>query len=354
MNQDNSTHEVADPVQDFIDWLKKRTFFKVNKKKLLKRTAIFVLLFSLFNIWLYNIEYKRYVSQAPKPFVKAREALVNGLMFHIYYTFLVKNVRIDFMNPILYPLKGPRDYFYQKGLDALPVEEGERAFWFDMFEVRPYSYSVKAQYGRLEKSYGVDFSRGFITKLYNNIKTFSLYPITDKETPNVSGHAIEQYIDMVHIFVLELYINKNSPFFRDQKMKMTATDNVLYGQLSEIYYWQKAFLDDYKNKDTEQYNRALNTRKGWFGPYRNHYSDLLRISSMVLFYRTNNHLFDCKTDEQLIQDIQISRAILEGIIEKYPKTSRQYRTFSKEMVILDDLNKASLKKIEKNEMCHEM
>ena len=340
MHKKEGDHETADPVQDFINWLKKKMHFKVDKKKLLKRVSIFIVLFSLFNVWLYNIEYKRYVSQAPKQFVKAREDFVNALMFHMYYTFLVKTIRIDFMNPILYPLKGPRDHFYQKGLDALPIEEGERAFWFDMFEVRPYNYSVNARYGSLAQHYGSEFSKVFIDEVYKNIEILSLYPITDHETSGITDDTIEVYIDLINLYSSDFHLHPKGFLFRDENLEKISRDEKSHHRLLNIYQWQNKFLNRYIINDIDQYDKVMNPAMGWYSPYRNHYDSLFIISSFILFYKINNNVFECQLDKKYFDAIEESKTALMKALDNYPKTSRQHKTFTREVSYLNIINNA--------------
>ncbi len=330
MHKEEDVHETADPVQDFIDWLKKKMHFKVDKKKLLKRVSIFIVLFSLFNVWLYNIEYKRYVSQAPKQFVKAREDLVKALMFHMYYTFLVKTVRIDFQNPLLYPLKAPRDFYYHQGINKLPLTEGERAYWFDMFEVRLYNYSVSAKYGSLAQHYSSEFSHKFIDDVYHNLELLSLHKITDKSLYSMDN-MLEVYIDLMSIFVFDSHLNPKGYIFSVKNLNNVSSNKKLHNRYLNLYEWQESFLSKYKHEHREQYNQALNPSRGWYSAYRNHNESLFFMSSWILFYKVKNKEFDCDADLIFFNSAEESKQKLLKLLEFYPKDSKQKSVLQREI-----------------------
>jgi len=348
MNQGNGTHEVADPVQDFIDWLKKRTFFKVNKKKLLKRTAIFVLLFSLFNIWLYSIHYKSYLSKAPSELTEARKEFVNALMFHTYYTFLVKTVRIDFQNPMLYPLKVSRDYFYHRGMSKLPVKEAEKAYWFSLFEANLYMYSVRASYGSLARHYDKEFANEFIESVYENIKIISLYELSDTETEGISTEMLEIYIQLLTIYVSDSHLNPKGYIYNIENLNNVSSNKKLHERYLKIYTWQKSFLSKFRENNSPQYDMLLNPSRGWYSAYRNYNESLFMLSSWILFYKVNNNVFDCDTDASYFKSVEKTKQALLKLLESYPKG------FKQRYVLQRAINYLSIPNSEENSSIFEM
>ena len=297
--------------------------FRKNIKKLLLSV---VLIFILINTWLYSVEYKRYVSQAPDNLKEARKDYVAAMMFQFYYVFFVNTIRIDFQNPILYPLKAPRDYFYHRGLNKLPRKEGERALWFNLFEVMPYNFSIKGKYGSMVKHYGVDFTKKFVDNLYKNIEILSLYEVSDKKTKDIYEESFEAYINMVDIYVYEFHLNKNGYLFKDENIKKVATDYNIYKKFENIYQWYNKIAWRYKRESPKLFNSVLNSNNGWYSPYRVYYEDFYIISSFILTYKIHNNIFDCKKDDAFFKTKSWAKKGLDKILKRYSQDTYQWKS----------------------------
>ncbi|SFV70047.1 hypothetical protein MNB_SM-4-610 [hydrothermal vent metagenome] len=236
-----------------------------NIKKIL---LLIVLVFILINTWVYSLAYKKYVSQAPVNLKEARKDYVAAIMFHSYYTFFVNTLGIDLLNPILYPVKEPRDYYYHRGLNKLPIDEGERALWFNLFEVVPYNYSSEGHYGSMVQYYGLDFTQVFVNKLYKNIEILSLNKISDPELKNIYFKLCEAYINMVDIYLYELHLNEDGYLYKDENIKRVATDFDLYKRLENIYKWHNTIIWRYKKENPNILSSDLNIKSKWSSTYK--------------------------------------------------------------------------------------
>ncbi len=167
-----------------------------TKSKMKKYIFIFLLLFIGLNVSNYFSEYKKYVLNAPEKLQDARKEFTKAYMFHLYYASCVRFFSIDFQNPILKVFKIPRDYFYQKALEKLPDNEAEKALYFELFEAKPYNFSIGGKYGSMAKHYGVDFSKEFIDKVYENIKILSTQKIDSSFTNDISSIGTELTFDV--------------------------------------------------------------------------------------------------------------------------------------------------------------
>lgn len=303
-------------------------------KKVKKYLYMFLTIFILLNAVMYTSLYKRYVSHAPMNLKEARKDIVNAAMFHTYYTFFVKTVRIDFLNPVLYTLKAPRDYFYHKGINKLPDNEAERAIWFDMFEVRPYNFSVRARYGSMVQIYGKEFAKNFIDKVYENIKRFSLYKLSDKNTPDISEDVLEVYIDLIHLYIYDFHLHTKGFLFNKENMEKVSTDFNLYQRFDNIYKWQNSLVEHYAKEHRSQYNRVLDPNKGWYSPYRNLTDNKFIISSFILFYKVNNEIFDCAKDKKYLIDQEEGIKKYKKLLKAYPKKSQQKQVTSRKVSYL--------------------
>jgi len=306
----------------------------LNKKKIQRLLSIFFGLFIIANILLYSIEYKRYVSSAPIQLKEARKDIVNAMMFHIYYVLLVKNVRIDFLNPILSPLKVPRDYFYNKAIDELPKNDAERAMWFDMFEVRPYNFSVSAHYGGMTRRYGKEFSKAFIQKVYKNIEVLSLYPFQDKLTPDLHEDALKVHIDLINLYIYDFHLHPEGFLYRKETMENLSTDFETYKRFQNIYNWNTYFLKNNQQRYEQQFKHAFDPKRGWYSPYKNYYANLLNLSSFILFYKVKNDIFDCSKDQIYLKNQQSSGSAFNYLLKSYPKKSKERKHFSKHFFYL--------------------
>ncbi|EIF51992.1 hypothetical protein [Sulfurovum sp. AR] len=298
-------------------------------KQIKKYFYMFLTIFILLNVVVYTNVYTRYVSHAPMNLKEARTDLVNATMFHVYYTFFVKTVRIDFLNPILYPLKAPRDHFYHKGINKIPDNEAERAIWFDMFEVRPYNFSVRARYGSMARIYGKEVSKNFIDKVYENIKLLSLYELSDKNTPDISEDILEVYIDLIHLYIYDFHLHPKGFLFNKENMEKVSTDFNLYQRFENIYKWQNSLVEHYAKEHKNQYKRVLDPNKGWYSPYRNLIDNKFILSSFILFYKVNNKLFDCAKDKKYLVDQEEGIRKYKKLLKAHSKKSKQKQVTSR-------------------------
>lgn len=271
-----------------------------TKSKMKKYIFIFLLLFIGLNVSNYFTEYKKYVLNAPEKLQDARKEFTKAYMFHLYYASFVRFFSVDFQNPILKVFKIPRDYYYQKALEKLPNDEAEKALYFELFEAKPYNFSIGGRYGSMAKHYGVDFSKNFIDKVYENIKILSTQKI-DSSFPNDIGRdVIEAYLGLTDIFVSDSHLNPNGFIFNEINMKKFATDEELHQRFQNIYVWQNEFISYYEINYPKEYKQVLSKYRGWNSPYIYSYSKIWEISSFILFYKINNNLFDCEEDKKFL------------------------------------------------------
>jgi len=318
-----------------------------RKKKINKYLLIFLIFFVFANTFLYYSMNRRYVSHAPTHLKEARKEIVNAVMFHVYYTFFIRVTRIDFQNPILYPFKAPRDYFYHKAIDKLPKDEAERAIWFDMFEASSYNHSVRGAYGSLARRYGEEFSKEFVDKVYENIKILSLYKTNDRVTADISEDVLKTYIDLIHIYVFEFHLFPDGSLFRKENMELVSTNHEIFKRFENIYEWQNTMFQEYRISYTTQYKRVMNSNQGWYGPYRSHYDDLFIITSFILFYKVNNDVFDCQNDRKYRNSQLISFSKLAELIQPYSKSSMQRRTINRQTMYIYMPNEKIINNLDK-------
>jgi len=295
---------------------------------------VFIVGFILLNSLIYWVEYRRYVISAPLSLQEARKEFTKAIIPHIYYTFLVKTVRIDFQNPLLSPIKALRNYFYHKGLEKLPPNEAEGALWFDIFEARLYNYSVRASYGSMAKHYGIHFASYFIDDVYANIELLSKFPLADDSISELGGSVIETYLDLINIYVADFHLNPKGYIFNTVNMNKISTDEQLYQRFVTLYEWEKQFLAYHKEHHPMQYANVMSTQKGWYSPYI-HYNDTLHtLSSFILFYKIHNNLFSCDADKQHWESIEEAKQKILDFSQNYAVSTKSLETFKRQMAYL--------------------
>ncbi|PHR70488.1 MAG: hypothetical protein COA66_11890 [Arcobacter sp.] len=192
------------------------------KKKILGTFGVIILLFS----YLYFNQYRRYVSSAPTTHKEARKDYVNAMVFHLPYLYLIK-AGIDFKNPILTPLKTPRDYFYKNGLKKLPLNDGERAIWFHTFELMPYNRSSKGRYGNLLKDYGEEFGNKFLDDTYKNIILLADYSVIDKENRTMHKFSVQSFFGMFRLYITDYKKNYKKSLYTSENLKYIGKEKSL-------------------------------------------------------------------------------------------------------------------------------
>ncbi|GEM_PF-2253382 len=295
---------------------------------------VFIVGFIILNSLIYWVEYRRYVISAPLSLQEARKEFTKAIIPHIYYTFLVKTVRIDFQNPLLSPIKALRNYFYHKGLEKLPPNEAEGALWFDLFEARLYNYSVRASYGSMAKHYGVHFASYFIDDVYANIELLSKYPLADDSISELGGSVIETYLDLINIYVADFHLNLDEYTLSNENMKMISINAEFYQRFVTLYEWEKEFLAYHKEHHPIQYTSVMSTQKGWYSPYIKYYDKMYLTSSFILFYKIHNNLFSCDADKQYWESIEDAKQKILDFSQTYTVPTKSLETFKKQMAYL--------------------
>ena len=314
-----------------------------RRAKIRKYLLLFVVGFILLNSFIYWVEYRRYVLSAPPLLQEARKEFTKAIIPHLYYTFLVKTVRIDFQNPLLAPLKKIRNYFYYKGLEKLPPNEAEGALWFDLFEARLYNYSVRASYGSMAKHYGIHFSKYFIDKVYANIELLSKYPLADDSINELGGSVVETYLDLINIYVADFHLNPKGYMFNTVNMNKVSTDEQLYKRFVTLYEWEKKFLAYHEEHHSMQYASVMSTQKGWYSPYIKCHDKLLKISSFILFYKIHNNLFSCGEDKQYWESMEEAKQKILDFSQNYSVSIDEQKDLKKKIAYLqiDNLSNAN-------------
>lgn len=320
----------------------------INTQKARKYIVGFLIIFTVFNVWLYNIEYKRYVDKAPSLLKPARENFVNAVMFHTYYTFFVKTLRIDFQNPVLLPFKAPRDYFYHQGLALLPKNDAESALWFDFFEVRLYNYSCRASYGSMAETYGYDFAKNFTDEVYKNIEKLTFMKLIDTSNKELGGSALESYLDMIDLYVYDAHLSPRGVLFTDEYINEISKNKTINKRLMNLYIWEKAVLNRYKNTDFEQYEKVMSDTRGWYSPYINFWDRQLVLSSFILFYKISNKTFDCAKDIEYINNISSAH-------QKLLESASRFAIREKQMSMLNmEIDYLAINGITENKIVNEV
>lgn len=314
------------------------------RRRIKRYLLVFFIGFILLNSLIYWVEYRRYVISAPSSLQEARKEFTKAMIPHIYYTFLVKTVRIDFQNPLLASLKKIRNYFYHKGLEKLPPNEAEGALWFDLFEARLYNYSVRAGYGSIAKHYGVHFAKDFIDKVYANIELLSTYPLADDSISELGGSVVETYLDLITIYVSDAHINPKGYMFNTVNMNKISTDEQLYQRFVTLYEWEKGFLAYHKEHHPMQYAGVMSTQKGWYSPYIHHHDTLHTLSSFILFYKIHNNLFSCDTDKQYWESMEDAKQKILDFSQNYAVPTKSLETFKRKMDYLHIDNLSTVNK----------
>ena len=290
---------------------------RINKGKIKKILWIFLFIFVVFNVYAYTVEYKNYVSNAPQKLKEARKEFLKAYMFHLYYGYVVKFTPFDFQNPVLKVFKVPRDYFYHRALEKLPPNEGEKALWFELFEVKPYNFSVRGVYGSMARHYGGAYGREFIDKLYANIEILSTQKVDESYTKNVGRDIIEAYLGMVSVFISEAHLNPKGFIFGDTNMRTYSSHYGLHNRFINIYHWREEFLAYYKEKYPKEYQSVLSENRGWYSPYGHYHDGIITLSSFILFYKIKNNKFDCERDKKYLERIRYTKGLLREFVDKY-------------------------------------
>lgn len=308
---------------------------QIDKQKIKKNVGIFLVIFLFLNAWMYNIEYKRYVSNAPTLLKPAREKFANALIFHMYYTFFVKTLRIDFQNPVLWPLKAPRDFFYHEGLALLPHNDAESALWFDFFEVRLYNYSCRAAYGSMAETYGYDFAKVFTERVYENIEILTTNTLLDPSSKELGDSALESYLDMIDVYLYDSHLSPQGVLFTDEYMHDISKSKEKNERFIKLYQWEKIVLNRYKQTNLPQYQKVMNEARGWYSPYVNYWDRQLILPSFILFYKISNEEFDCIKDAQYLEAISLARHKLLEAAHRFSIGERQLAMLNMEISYLN-------------------
>jgi hypothetical protein len=349
-NQTNSKQDDIDSMSFFErPFVKNEQELKEKQRKAKRKLKILLALISTivvvflgFNIYLYSITYRDYVTKAPESLKEARKDFTKAYIPHVYYIFFIKAGHIDFKSKSLDWIRDWRDYYYHRGLQKLPQEEAERALWFDLFEALPYNFSCRGSYGGMTRRYGEAFAKDFIDKVYDNIKILATYKLTDY-TPQVLGaSALQSYLNLVDIYIADFSMIKDGLLFSENNLHKISTDKEINERLVNIYNWRELVLDNFKLNHKEQYNKALNPNIGWYSWYIRDKDDILIASSFVLFYKIANNQFDCANDRKYFDSIENAKFA----IEEYSQThSRNHITYSilqrtiKDLAITNNLDR---------------
>lgn len=311
---------------------------RINKGKIKKILWIFLFIFVVLNVYVYTVEYKNYVSNAPQKLKEARKEFLKAYMFHLYYGYMVKFTPLDFQNPILKVFKVPRDYFYHRALEKLPPNEGEKALWFELFEVKPYNFSVRGAYGSMAQKYGILYSKDFMDRLYENIEILSTQKVDESYTKNIGRDIIEAYLGMLNVFISDIHLNPKGFIFDSDNMERYSTDKYLHNRFINIYYWQELFLSYYKEKYPKEYKAVLSETRGWYSPYISLYENLLELSSFILFYKIRNNQFVCDEDNKYLVQIDSAKTILLDYTKANGVSALNINILKKEISYLSIIN----------------
>ncbi|ADG93148.1 hypothetical protein Arnit_1492 [Arcobacter nitrofigilis DSM 7299] len=285
---------------------------KIYQKKLLLTFSIII----IFIVGLYLVHYKRYVINAPKTHIEARKDYVNALTIHFFYLMLVK-AGIDYQNPIIAPIKNARDYFYKRGMSKLSPIDSERTIWFHVFEMMPYNLS-SGGYGNMLKKYGKEYGYKFLDDTFKYIVLLADKDPIDKSFKD-NKYVVQAFFDLLDVYTTELKVDLENETISKKNIKLLVKEKSFFNKFLSLYEKRNFFL-----KEHNVNNFLRKNYNNFYGDYHRFYNNSLYISSMILFYKIKNNLFQCENDKKYFRDIFISKKkIREYVNEINSSASRR-------------------------------
>ncbi|ADG93808.1 hypothetical protein Arnit_2156 [Arcobacter nitrofigilis DSM 7299] len=280
---------------------------KIYQKKLLLIFSIII----IFIVGLYLVHYKRYVINAPKTHIEARKDYVNALTIHFFYLMLVK-AGIDYKNPIIAPIKNARDYFYKRGISKLSPIDSERTIWFHVFEMMPYNLS-SGGYGNMLKKYGKEYGYKFLDDTFKYIVLLADKDPIDKSFKD-NKYINQVFLELYNLYTSEFKINFDEQTISKNNIKLFIKNEEAVKRIIILYEKRKIFL---KKHNVNKF--IMKNYNNYLGDYHRFYSDNLYVSSMILFYKLENRLFNCEKDKKYFKDIFIDKQKIREFINQNKK-----------------------------------
>jgi len=269
-----------------------------KKKKVISLKKVILYFFLGLNLFALIGMYGTYVVQAPKHLREARMYFVPTLYFTVYEMFFLKVVRLDYDNPLLTPLHKIKIYFYDKGIEKLPEQEGERAIWYSQLIYYPinYSYSVEEDKS-LASKYGEEFANQVINDIYNYFFILANYEISDFDNPN------KRMLDRVAWGSSSLYLQYWRTYrLSEANLKILLKDKKRLKKIYDVYLFRKKFYNNPKYQNIiNELNIDQNTKENNIY-YISELFYNFKILEYVIRDKYNSRVLSCEKDKVLIED----------------------------------------------------
>lgn len=226
-----------------------------------------------------------------------------------------------FDNALALPFKTLRDWFFQKGEDSLPNDDGERYIWWFMIYYQEYEKTVKYEIKKylkcIEEKQALSYDKSKIPKLYewtdkllNVLEPLATSKIRDKSFRKkrlnfFNGIALSFYNDKgLLLLAKEKSTVKKDPYYETEE------------DINDLKYIHKLYseLTAYTlRKEKESYNYFFNeTNRHMY-----HYALMLLISKDILLYsEVHNEKITCDNEYLISYGKNYG-----GLIEKYYNTN---------------------------------
>ncbi|QOG11165.1 hypothetical protein [Arcobacter sp. FWKO B] len=299
----------------------------INKSIIKKIFWIILFIFIGLNTFIYTVEYKNHVLNAPQHLQEANKDYIIAKIISNYYAFSIKTFKLRTNNILLYPLSKPMMYFYQQGLNKLELDEPIRVSWFNEFELLMYNYSNNGKYGSLAKNYGHKYSKKFIDDLYYNIELFNqskkkintYYSLGYKN--ELTTTLLQNFLNFIQVYVNDYHLNQNGFPLNTENLEKVSNSTDLYERFENIGRWNDEFVEYYKIYYPKEYDAIMNPKRGWYSDYRDYYLNMLKVSSYILFYKINQDIFDCHMDKNHLIKIDNAKKTLRNFVVEYKVSS---------------------------------
>lgn len=322
----------------------------ISLKRFIYTILLIIILQASFSFYK---DYKNHILNAPEHLKEANKDYIIAKIFANYNEFILKIFRIQTDNILLFPIREPMLYFYNRGLSKLDKDEPIRALWFTEFRIRMYNHSNNGKYGSMARDYGYKYAKKFVDETYLNMKLFN----KEKEKLKnyyLSGYRneltstlLQDYLVSISVYTNEYHLSvRGFPMSKKNFDKVSSHLN-LYEKFKNVYNWRKEFISYYKSNYLNEFNTVINPNRGWYSDYRDYYLYNLKISSYILFFEISNNVFDCKKSKKYIDEISSSKKIMRDFVKKY-NVSLSNKNFLEKIISYLDIKNISSENFEKN------
>lgn len=196
-----------------------------ERRKLVLRT---VLMIALFFFSIYGQQRLTWMGEDNANYT-AKEYFVAGQPLSGVRWVLCEFINPE--NPVLVPLNSLQRMIYNRGVQYLPEQDGERGVWDDLWFYYPYIRRMHKPYGTndFEPSYGM---RHLLDQMYASLTIMSTQPFADKQ--------MEQEQAYLHLPRIVLYILWNNGHYADKSFgsrKPLSQQREYVQQIENLYQW---------------------------------------------------------------------------------------------------------------------